>query len=188
MSGVLALVVGTSTVMSVLLTWSVRRTWTAVDSLSTMASRVSASAELLAVEAQGLAAQGQATTAHAALLSGSVATLRTELAMDDEFDAPWEMKPARPVRDRYALHADALWTYRRGQEVIPVSLTKVRAMNVALQGALMHTDLESDEPLFLLLETMRHDLDVAVIEGLSILDATGLVREFPPVQSILEGL
>lgn len=72
----LMLVVGTSIAMSALLTWSVRRTWIAVSTLSTMASRVAASAEMLA-------AQAQATTAHAALLSGSVDTLRRDLFFPD---------------------------------------------------------------------------------------------------------
>lgn len=65
----LYLVVGTSIVMSALLTWSVRRIWTAVSALLAAASQ--------------LAAQGQTTTAHAALLSGSVDTLRRDLAAGD---------------------------------------------------------------------------------------------------------
>jgi hypothetical protein len=75
----LILVVGTSAAMSALLTWSVRRTWTAVNTLSTMASRVAASAATLA-------AQAQATTAHAALLSGSVDTLRRDLALPPDYE------------------------------------------------------------------------------------------------------
>jgi hypothetical protein len=68
----LMLVVGTSTVMSALLTWSVRRTWTAVSALLAAASQ--------------LAAQGQATTAHAALLSGSVDTLRRDLSLPVDYE------------------------------------------------------------------------------------------------------
>jgi hypothetical protein len=81
--GALLLVVVTSVAMSALLTWSVRRTWNAVDTLSTMASRNAAAAEALAAQATLLAAQGQATTAHAALLSGSVDTLRRDLEAAD---------------------------------------------------------------------------------------------------------
>ena len=66
----LFLVVGTSTVMSALLTWSTRRVWTAV-------TRIEALAEFLT-------AQGQTTTAHAALLSDSVDTLRRDLSFSDD--------------------------------------------------------------------------------------------------------
>lgn len=68
----LLLVVGTSAAMSALLTWSVRRTWIAVNALLDAASR--------------LAAQGQVTTAHAALLSGSVDTLRRDLSLPPDYE------------------------------------------------------------------------------------------------------
>lgn len=74
--GALLLVVCTSIAMSGLLTWSVRHTWKAVDALSTLASRIEALMHLQA-------AQAQATTAHAALLSGSVDTLRRDLQAAD---------------------------------------------------------------------------------------------------------
>jgi hypothetical protein len=68
----LFLVVSTSTAMSALLTWSVRRNWAAVNALLASAAR--------------LAAQGQATTAHAALLSGSVDTLRRDLSLPPDYE------------------------------------------------------------------------------------------------------
>ena len=73
----LYLVVATSTAMSALLTWSVRRMWIAVSTLSTLASRIAVSSEMLT-------AQSQTTTAHAALLSGSVDTLRRDLDFPDD--------------------------------------------------------------------------------------------------------
>jgi phage protein D len=79
MFAALMLVVGTSIAMSALLTWSVRRTWTAVSTLSALASRIAVSAEMLT-------AQGQTQTAHAALLSGSVDQLRRDLAFPTHYE------------------------------------------------------------------------------------------------------
>jgi hypothetical protein len=75
----LYLLLSTSIAMSALLTWSTRRVWTAVSNLSTMAARNAASAESLGAQANLLAAQAQANTAHNALLSGSIDTLRHDL-------------------------------------------------------------------------------------------------------------
>lgn len=72
MEPALILVVGTSIAMSALLTWSERRTWKAVSALMKVAEM--------------LAAQAQTTTAHAALLSGSVDTLRRDLSFPTHYE------------------------------------------------------------------------------------------------------
>lgn len=66
----LCLVVGTSVAMSALLTWSVWRVWKATTGLFAVATQ--------------LAAQAQATTAHAALLSGVVDDIRRDLLFPDD--------------------------------------------------------------------------------------------------------
>jgi hypothetical protein len=88
----LYVVVGTSVVMSALLTWSMVRVWRAVDMLSTMAAHTDDSAKALGAQATLLAAQAQATTAHAALLEGSVDSLRRDLAAGYLEEKP-ETKP-----------------------------------------------------------------------------------------------
>lgn len=93
MNFALYLLVGSSIVMSGLLTWSVRHTWIAVDALAAMAASNAASAEALGAQATLLAAQAAATTANAALLSGSVDTLRRDLETAAYLEEKPETKP-----------------------------------------------------------------------------------------------
>lgn len=74
----LVLQVGTTVGTSVVLIRMVRRVWVVVDGLSAMASH--------------LAAQSQVTTAHAALLSGSVDTLRRDLLAVDYLEQRPEVR------------------------------------------------------------------------------------------------
>lgn len=97
-----------------------------------------------------------------------------------------EMKPVRPIRDRYALRAGALWGDRKSTATIKLTLSQVRGVDLLLYALTNHTDVGSDEALFELAEGIRETLEMKCMNALASVPGGEIAKEFRTPDDILE--